>query len=200
MAARVLLRLALLLAALLTVPPAWADDERYHGRVVDVDAKQPLEGAAVTVMWMKYPVIILDGVSDFHGAREALTDAEGRFSIDATPPFKWNPFRSLTKRPEIIVYKPGYAPYPGMYTLDRPDLPPIQSIAEPLYARRPVTIGLPKLATERELRLFTSPSLHPRVPYERVPIYMRLIDEQRIRLNLEPLVTPDVRSHKREGK
>lgn len=99
-----LVGLVILLAPLCSVPPAAAEGPRYHGRVVEAGTRQPIPGAVVSVIWMKYPVIIMNGVSDFHGGRETLTDGEGQFSIDATPPFNWNPFRSLRPRPDIIVY------------------------------------------------------------------------------------------------
>jgi hypothetical protein len=43
------------LALLLAAAPAPAIDGQYHGTVVDAESKQPLEGAVVTVIWMKAP-------------------------------------------------------------------------------------------------------------------------------------------------
>lgn len=188
MAPRVLLILALLLVGLTAAAPA---AETYHGRVLDADTKQPLQGAVVTVIWMKYPFGSTEGVSDFHGAREAVTDADGRFSIDATPPRKWNPFRALHRRPEIIVFKPGYGRYPDMYwMIVRPGLPPIESVGEPLQARQAATIELPKLESEKDLKIFAGHGLHPNVPWERVPIYLELVNEHAARLGLEPYREP----------
>jgi hypothetical protein len=45
---------------------------------------------------------------------------------------------------------------------------------------------LPKLKTRRDLERFAGPSLHPRVPDERVPIYLRLANEHAAILGLEP--------------
>ena len=65
------------LAVLLATTPASAIEGQYHGRVVDAETKHPLEGAVVTVIWMRYPFFSMNGVKDFHQAREMLTDAEG---------------------------------------------------------------------------------------------------------------------------
>jgi|SRR6185295_14704461 len=127
----------------------------------------------------------MDGVKDFHQARETLTDAEGRFAIDAKP--NWA-IRSVDRKPVIIVFKPGYGRYPDMY-LRLPWLggAAMTPIAEELYARRPVTISLPRLRARADLELFASPALHPRVPDDGAPIFRRLTDELRVSLGMEPL-------------
>src|SRR5262245_3114236 len=174
------------LAVLLATAPTSAIEGQYHGRVVDAETKQPLEGAVVTVIWMKAPFSLMDGVKDFHQARETLTDADGRFAIDAKP--NWA-IRSVDRRPEIIVFKPGYGRYPDMYWR-LPIGTRLGTIEEELQARRPVTIELPKLQTRPELALFASPSLPSRVPDDEVPILRRLTDELRVSLGMEPLRLP----------
>jgi hypothetical protein len=47
---------------------------------------------------------VSSAVDHFHEARETLTDAEGRFAIDAKP--NWA-LRSVDREPDIIVFKPG---------------------------------------------------------------------------------------------
>src|SRR5262245_11671929 len=176
------------LAVLLATAPASGIEGQYHGRVIDAESKQPLEGAVVTVIWMKAPWFSMDGVKDFHQAREKLTDAEGKFTIDAKP--HWA-IRYVDREPEIIVYKPGYGRYPDMYfKMNWPGKTRLAPIEEELQARRPVTIELPKLQTRPELALFASPSLPSRVPDDEVPILRRLTDELRVSLGMEPLQSP----------
>jgi hypothetical protein len=72
------------------VAPLAAAAARYEGRVIDAETKLPLAGAVVVVIWMKQPAISIDAVESFQAARETLTDADGRFALDATPPKTWN--------------------------------------------------------------------------------------------------------------
>jgi hypothetical protein len=180
--------LGLLLAAFLRPPPPQG---QYQGRVVDAATKAPIEGAVVAVIWLTNPWIYIDAVGAFHEAREGLTDSEGRFSIDATPRRNWNPFRGIRNQPEIIVFKPGYGGYPDMYgTVSWPDRKPIRAIEEPLQERKPATVELPRLTSRADLERFASPSLHPAVPADAVPVYRRLINEHRALLGFPPLRTP----------
>ena len=76
-------------------PPAV---ERYRGRVIDAETRQPLGGAGVTVIWMKPPFLAIDAVSSFHAAREAVTAADGTFAVDGKPAANWNPFWPLNQQ------------------------------------------------------------------------------------------------------
>ena len=170
-------------------------EERYHGRVVDADTNEPLPGAVVIVIWSKRPIVSMNGVSFFHDVREAMTDAEGRFSIQAKPGWNLNPFRTVTRHPEIVVYKPGYGPFRVAYTrLERLRPRDLRAMHETLLARRAAMIPIPKLMTEAELRMFADVELYPHVPLGRVPIYVGLVNEQRARVGLEPLPGSDVQS------
>ena len=60
---------------LLVRPPASAIEGQDHGRVIDAESKQPLEGAVVTMIWMKAQLLAMEGVDDFHQARETPRDA-----------------------------------------------------------------------------------------------------------------------------
>src|SRR5438552_10149675 len=66
------LRLGLLVVAMCVAGPAWAGSATatYHGTVVDAETGTPLQGASVTVVWVKRPVIAMDGPEYFHEARE----------------------------------------------------------------------------------------------------------------------------------
>jgi hypothetical protein len=88
------MRLAAAALLVMLAAPSWssvasAEQRQYDGHVVDVATKQAQPGSVITVIWMKYPVVVMDGVSDFHAAREVLTDEDAQFTVDATPPFKW---------------------------------------------------------------------------------------------------------------
>ena len=179
-----------------------AAEPAYHGVVVDADTKVPLEGAVVVVIWYRKPLVSMDGPQYFHRAAEVLTDAEGRFSVNASPGIDWNPFTYVVKEPRTVVFKPGYGPFPVAHVSPRSvsrfgqahklDLAELN--AELLNG---TVVELPKLKTEEEVRTFTKPgdmwfsfcvgaSRFHCVPPERIPNFMRLINIQRKSANLDP--------------
>src|ERR1043166_8866755 len=42
----------------------------YRGKVVDAETGEPLEGAVFVIVWMKKPMVTMDGPRYFHNARE----------------------------------------------------------------------------------------------------------------------------------
>jgi hypothetical protein len=162
--------------------------ETYRGKVVDADTGEPLEGAVFVVVWYKKPLITMDGPTDFHDAKEVLTDAKGEFSLDGSPAIDWNPFTSVSKSPAIAIFKPGYGPFPFGYVADVP----IQETKKALIKEGAV-IKLPKLKTEQEMRKYTTPSdmlLSTSIPYDQIPNLIRLINIQRKNLGLQPIGSP----------
>jgi len=95
----------------------------YRGKVVDADTLQPIEGAVVVAKWDKcWPGIGAGELCDFSKAKEALTDANGEWSITG-PEGTWTPttLRAIlgfivhwTRPPFFMIYKPGYFLY-GKY-------------------------------------------------------------------------------------
>ena len=165
----------------------------YHGTAIDADTGEPIEGAAVTVVWKRRPFITMDGPRYFHNAKEALTDKEGNFSVDSSPGIDWSPFTYRLKEPHIVIFKPGYGPYPVEHVSPRYDL---KTSRERLLdfpelnvlLLKGTTVKLRRLKTEEELKRFTSPgSLWlGKIPWGRIPILMRLINIQNNNLGLQP--------------
>ena len=153
----------------------------YHGTVVDAESKAPLEGAVVVVVWRRKPVFAMDGPQYFHNAREVLTDAGGRFSIDARPGIDWNPFTYVLTPPRIVIVKPGYGAFPFEQVSPRyggRDDPE----KELEYGAR---VELPRLATREDGPTVMDPAwllIYPCrgddgagcVPPERIPNFMRV--------------------------
>ena len=165
----------------------------YHGTAVDADTGEPIEGAAVTVVWDRGLYITIESTKYFHNAKETLTGKDGSFSVDAFPGINWSPFSYISEEPHIVIYKPGYGPYPveqvsPRYALGTSekrllDFPELNAL---LFEG--TTVKLRRLKTKDELRKFTSPSgmWLAGVPYGRIPILMRLINIQSKQLGLQP--------------
>lgn len=174
----------IVLTGLLTIAAPGAAAETYHGTVVDAETNAPLEGAVVVVVWHRKPIVTMDGPQYFHKAVEALTDAEGKFAVDASPGIDWNPFTYVLKEPRIVIFKPGYGPFPVGHLSTKS----VKELKEAMLTEG-ATIALPKLKTKKELREFTSPvdmRISTLVPDERIPKLMRLINMQRRSLGLQP--------------
>ena len=184
-----------LAVGLLTLAPASYGGTAYHGTVVDSGTVAPLQGAVVVVVWHRKPIVTMDGPQYFHRAVEVLTDADGKFSVDASPGIDWNPFTHVLKEPRITIFKPGFGPFPVAHVS-----PPrfverfgqkyrvgLNELNEELL--RGAVVALPKLKTGDELRKFTDPAhmlISTLVPPENIPNLMRLIDVQRQSLGLQP--------------
>ena len=127
---------------------------------------------------------------------EALTDAAGKFAVDASPGIDWNPFTYVLKDPWIEIFKPGYGPFPVAHVSTKP----VKELKEAFLREGPV-VELPRLKAKEELLKFAYPvgigncgpdkalGAHC-VPDERIPKLMRLINVHRRNLNLQPLPGP----------
>src|SRR5688500_14467320 len=73
-----------------------------QSKVVDAETNEPLEGAAVVVVWTR-PVFFpcMDSCSAFHDAVETVADSQGNFTVDIS--MGW-----LANDRKITIYKPGY--------------------------------------------------------------------------------------------
>jgi hypothetical protein len=82
-------------------------EPEFKGTILDVDTKQPIEGAVVVAVYKKASMGLGAGSSSsIINVRETLTDKEGNFRISSYTtlilPFSWQIPMSL------IVFKPGY--------------------------------------------------------------------------------------------
>jgi len=162
----------------------------YHGQVVDTDTGKPIEGAVVLVEWHKKEIYSMDGGGIFHNARETLTDAEGKFSLDSSEGINWNPL-TLVQAPRIVAFYPGYRPFTPAHPEDiNIEGGGLYEIAEAL--ERGAVIKLKRLKTEKELRSFTDKSsiASSRAPYAMLPNLLRLINIQRKMVGLNELRFP----------
>ncbi|MCF8111822.1 MAG: carboxypeptidase-like regulatory domain-containing protein [Desulfobacteraceae bacterium] len=78
-----------------------------HGRVIDADTKEPIEGVVVMGYWdINYlPDIFIGAPSYYYDARETVTDEEGYFTLPGLGPWL---YPGYLQGPYTSVYKKGY--------------------------------------------------------------------------------------------
>lgn len=154
----------------------------YHGEVSDVETGEPIEGAVVVVVWHSFSPFNMERYQHYQRAVETLTDAKGKFSIRDWPGVNLNPFTVIDSKPWIIVFKPGYGAYPW-----RSLSPPLHGDPEQRFLEGNI-VALPKLKSREELIRFKDLVdlgwINGNWPRDDIPNLMRLLNEQRQRLEL----------------
>jgi hypothetical protein len=162
----------------LGVPESRADV--YHGRVVDAETGAPVADAVLVVVWWTraYIGFVELPPRDFHQAMEALTEADGKFSLDAAPRINWNPLTYVDSPPTIVIYKPGYRPLMNA-TANTMGFRTMSDVVEAL--KKGAVIRLAKPNTQEETIRYTGVGslIGVEVPMEKVPNLTRLVNIHR---------------------
>jgi hypothetical protein len=152
----------------------------YRGRVLDAETGKPLAGVVVVAVWRRDRIMPFHSRSEHYAAREALTNADGEFVIDAddvernAPKRTWHPF--------FTIFLPGFG---------RPRAPAgtPPTLTRRFYEGPGNTIELPKLK-DKEERLMHLRTLSPygmsESPFIEIPEFTRLFNQERVTLGLEP--------------
>src|SRR3989337_3309136 len=80
----------------------------WKGKIIDIETKEPLEGAVVLAVWERVYMTPAGASSYFYEAKETLTDKEGRFEIPSYTPINLVPIISYMRGPLFTIFKPGY--------------------------------------------------------------------------------------------
>ena len=157
----------------------------YRGLILDSETRAPLAGAVVVAMWVRERVYPFQVNTEHYAVRETVTDAEGRFVMEVKDIEEGAPRR--TRKPEFLVFLPGYGTYPHGYTA------PKGFLAE-LFEGSGTTIELPPRTSRRE-RLDSLSSANPhrfsQAPHQDLPRLMKAVDAERIALGLSPYPPPE---------
>jgi hypothetical protein len=148
--------------------------------VVDEETGKPLEEAVVTVIWYRAPLVYMDLARRFQSAQETLTDADGKFSLEAAPGIDWNPFTYVLKEPDIVIFKPVYGPLADGFVRKTNTIMPTMAL------RHGAVVKLSKLKTREEQREFGD-FWTTGIPRKYLPVLTRLINIQRQSLGLKPI-------------
>jgi hypothetical protein len=194
---RIIAMSALLIAFMTTMSEAgWLI---YHmpelnGQILDIETKQPIEGAVVVVEYKKSTMGLGAGrMSSSLDVREALTDKDGNFHIPSyttiIQPFSWQ------APSPMIIFKPGYASLgylelgAGYFTGEKwkerdgswPD-PELRMLKYRLSGNG--VVELPKLNT-REQRLLASRISIDDYSAKELPLLYKALDEEKTLLGIK---------------
>lgn len=144
----------------------------FRGQVVDVETGQPIAGAVVLVVWWEAVPTPVQTNQKFYDAREAVTDANGRFEVPRlSPPF----FSFRIFDPKISYFAPGYEPIAEVVT------PPE---GQPFVA--PTVLQMRRLKTREEL-LRKRRARPAGVPLEKMTELTKAMNVETTMLGLKPL-------------
>jgi hypothetical protein len=143
----------------------------YQGKVVDAETKEPIEGAAVLVVFYTQEPGPAGSISRYADAVETVTDKNGEFMIPAHRATVFRPLQGWDKYGYFTIFKPGYGCYP-----DSEGVKPMFVPNGTIPSAKHVTIELPKLKT-REARM-KMPSVNFDIPYEKQSKFIELINKE----------------------
>ena len=176
----------------MTAPPAWPQDTElrdryldrprgpYRAQVVDAETKTPLPGAVVVALWRRNRVYPFHSVTENYAVRETVTDAEGRFVLDAQDVEEGAPPR--TYHPEFLIFLPGYGSYPRKHVSPT-------GFTGGIFERSGALVELPRLVDREERRKHLwsfGPHSYSDKPLRELPQLMDRINAERIAIGLEP--------------
>lgn len=163
----------------------------WKGKIIDIETKEPLEGAVVLAVWERVYRTPAGPNSYFYEAKEVLTDKEGGFEIPSYSPINLLPIISYLRGPHFTVFKPGYLSLSdvdfGDFFLSGTKEAPMElkEMSGKVFRLAPRIIELPKLKTKEE-RLRVIGSLPPSIPDQAMPNLIKLMNVEEINLGLQP--------------
>jgi hypothetical protein len=148
----------------------------YQGKVVDIDTKEPVEGAVVFVSWRQSHFF---GGSTFIDAQETLTDKNGEFHLPGI--WAFNPWKRLVSDALMIIYKSGYQPiitgaWKKWKEFDPLSGPPTRKYVLKVEDGKPVMI-LKKLTIEERKRASASDPSTTDIPGEKKKLLLQEINK-----------------------
>ena len=164
-----------ILLLLLGYSPSLFADGPYHGKVIDKETEQPIEGAAVVAIWWKETAMIGHPIQSVHDAQETLTDKDGNFTIPGASTISVNPFSRIWE-PKFTIFKPGYEVFG---TSGGRGLEPPEKDGQTVVELRQLTTREERLKNLREV------SISSRVPREKYPNLTKLRNIERKNLGLD---------------
>jgi hypothetical protein len=157
----------------------------YRGQVLDAETKAPLVGAVVVALWRRDRVYPFHITTEHYAVRETVTDSKGQFLLTAKDVEEGAPRR--TRRPEFLIFSPGYGMFPRRHTS------PTGFLGE-VFEGIGTIVELPRIVGKEE-RLTNLSSFGPHSlsenPHMELPQLIMAIDRERLALGLSPYPPPE---------
>jgi hypothetical protein len=151
----------------------------WQAQVVSAETKQPLEGVVVLAWWTRHVRSFGGPSSEYRDSQEALTDKDGRFTIDSRWFFSLNPL-VFFRGPFFMLFKSGYGRFgwPGKFPKETRDA--LRTDAE-LLQRKDIVLEMPHLASieQRKEYLGKLEGSYLVVPIDQRPLLQNAIREER---------------------
>ncbi len=154
----------------------------YHGKVVDAQNGEPIEGAVVLVGFHTKGGSVGGWVHHFLDAVEVITNEKGEFRIPAQRYTGFKFMRIWDKQCDALIFSPGYGAYPGhKVSYSEPEYNPSWTLLENTH----VTFYLPKLLTRKERKDNLHNVTYPAgTPIDLMPNLKRLENKERVYVGL----------------
>jgi hypothetical protein len=147
-----------------------------RGQFVDAETGQPLQGVAVLMVWWKEEGLF-QSHRRFYDAREAVSDAQGRFEV----PGIWVPlWRPGVQPGQSHFFAPGYA-YDSRVVTPPGGVP----------YEDPTVVKMRRLKTRYE-RIENQRRYPPSIPAHKMPLLLEALNWERAALGFEPITRGDV--------
>jgi hypothetical protein len=151
----------------------------YSGKVIDAESKEPIEGAAVLVVFYTESYGPAGAIIHYADALETITDKNGEFEFPSHRITLFRPLQGWVKHGYFTIFKPGY----GCYPLHR-DVKPIFVPNGTLPEDKQVIIELPKLKTRIDRIESTHCSPQSYVSYSKAKNFIDSINKENKSLGL----------------
>ncbi len=125
----------------------------WKGTVMDIETKEPLEGAIIVAEWRRAWRTPAGSVSYTYEVKEVVTNKDGVFELPSYTPINLLPLLSYMKGPEFIIFKPGYGSLQmtlGKYLTGVEIEPKEMELSGKKYKLSQGIIELPPLKTREE--------------------------------------------------
>ena len=153
----------------------------WKGKIIDIETKEPLEGAVVLPVWERVYMTPAGASSYFYEAKETLTDKEGRFEIPSYTPINLVPIISYMRGPLFTIFKPGYGSltmvldkYLKGVTAEVYEM----ELSEKKYRLSTGLIELPPLKTREERRMVGVSPIGDKKDWKKQKQFIKLLREE----------------------
>jgi hypothetical protein len=145
----------------------------YYGKVIDAETKEPIDGAAVLVVFYTESYGPAGAITHYADALETVTDTNGKFKIPEHRISLFRPLQGWKKHGYFTIFKPGYGHYPDSEGV-KPMFVPNATLPED----QDVTVELPRLRTLKDRKEAGTPNIQGDVPYEKQQKLIELVNEE----------------------